>query len=359
MNGRERMIAALRRNEPDRIPVWELLIDRPVIEGLHGEISYEQFIEIESLDGITVFTNSKKHWLNGDVYKNDWGMIWRVGKDGIPYLLEGPVKSQRDLDTYQAPDPDAEYRFRSVREVVKRFKGEKAIVFMGHEAFEYSWYLLGAMDRLLINYLQEPEFIIRLGEVAWTYQSRILENMAQAGVDILLTADDYAGKTGTLMSPNHFREFVLPYLQKAVDIAHQHDLLFIKHSDGNLWKILDLIVDAGIDALHPNEPIAGMDIYKVKEKFGHRIAVAGNVDCSMLLPLGTEQEVVSAVKETIAKAAVGGGHILSSSNSIHPGVKPENYRAMLGAARKYGQYPLDPKMVEEFKTKEYISQFRK
>ncbi len=355
MTGLERMLTALRREEPDQIPLWELLIDRPVIEALCGDVSLAEFVERMGLDGITIFTNSKKKWLDSDTYENEWGMIWRVGADGLPYLVEGPIKSEKDLDTFQIPDPDAGYRFDFAREAVKRFKGEKAIVFLGHEAFEYSWYLLGGMDRLFINYIKNPEFVKRLSEVAWSFQGRVLENMAQAGVDILLTGDDYAGRTGPLMSPRHFREFALPYLQKAVDIAHKHGLPFIKHTDGNLWKILDMIVDTGIDGLHPNEPLAGMDIGQVKAKYGHRIAVAGNVDCSLLLPLGTEEDVIEAVKETIAKASVGGGHILASSNSIHPAVKPENYRAMVTAAREYGRYPLDPEMVEAYKSESYMA----
>ncbi len=357
MNSLERMLIALRRGEPDRVPVWELLIDRPAIEGLHGDISYEDFIEREGLDGITVITNSKKRWINSNTYENEWGVVWRVGADGLPNVIEGPIKSEKDLDTYQPPDPNAEYRYKTVQETVKRFKGDKAIVFLGHEAFEYSWYLFGGLDKLFINYIQNPGFVTRLAEVAWSYQGRLLENMAQTGVDILLTGDDYAGNTGSLMSPQHFQEFVLPYLQKSVDIAHQYRLPFIKHTDGNLWKIIDMIVDTGINALHPIEPMASMDIGEVKERYGDRIAVVGNVDCSMLLPLGTEEEVIEAVKETIAKASPGGGHILSSSNSIHPAVKPENFRALVRATRDYGTYPIDPKLAE-YKTKKYITRYR-
>ncbi len=358
MNGLERMIAALRREQPDRVPVWELLIDRPVIEALHGDVKMEDFVAREGLDGITVFTNSKRKWINDDTYENEWGMIWRVGDNGIPYLVEGPIKSERDLDNYHPPDPNAEYRYESVREAVKRFKGETAIAFLGHEAFEYSWYLHGGMDKLFPNFIQNPEFVKRLGEVAWSYQERLLENASQLGVDILVTGDDYAGKNGPLMSPTHFQGFVLPYLQKAVEIAHKNGVLFIKHTDGNLWKILDLIVDAGIDGLHPNEPLAGMDIGEVKERYGTRIAVVGNVDCSMLLPFGTEEEVSDAVKETIAKASPNGGHILSSSNSIHPGVKPENFRSMVNTARKHGEYPLDLELIQEYHQKDYIARFR-
>ena len=125
---------------------------------------------------------------------------------------------------------------------------------------------------------------------------------------------------------------------------------------------MDMIVDTGLDGLDPLEPIAGMDIGKAKEMYGDRIALVGNlvgnVDCGELLSRGTTAEVVEAVKETIAKAAPGGGYILASSNSIHPAVKPENYRAMVQAAREYGRYPLDEKMVREYKNKNYIEKIR-
>jgi len=176
---------------------------------------------------------------------------------------------------------------------------------------------------------------------------------------VLLTGDDYAHRQGSIMSPAHFREFVLPYLQGAVNVAKAKGLPFIKHTDGNLWQIIDMIIDTGLDGLDPLEPIADMDIGKVKEKFGDRIAVVGNVDCGELLSRGTPEQVVEAVKETIAKASVGGGHILASSNSIHPGVNPENYKAMVQAAKKYGTYPLDQKMVEEYRRKNYIETYKK
>ena len=66
----------------------------------------------------------------------------------------------------------------------------------------------------------------------------------------------------------------------------------------------------------------------------------GNIDCSFLLPFGTEEEVEEAVRQAIKDGASGGGYIMSSSNSIHPGCKPENYIAMVKAARKYGNYPI-------------------
>jgi len=106
--------------------------------------------------------------------------------------------------------------------------------------------------------------------------------------------------------------------------------------------------------LHPLEPVAGMDIGKVKQRYGDRITVVGNVDCTYILPHGTQKEVIDAVKETIAKGSPGGGHIISSSNSIHHGVNPENYKTMVQTARKYGKYPIVKELVKECGNQDYV-----
>ncbi len=356
MTGLERFLTALRRAEPDRVPVWELIVNEPVIKALYGDISCLDFAEREELDGVTVFEDNRQTQVGPDTFRDEWGILWKIEPNGIGYPSGGPIKTEADLDRYAPPDPDADHRLESLREAVKRFKGEKAIVFLGHETFEFSHYLLGGMDRLFIDYITNPGFVERLSEVVWSYKGRVLERAAEEGADVLLTGDDYAYASGPLMSPEHFGRFILPYLRRAVDVAHKGGVPFIKHTDGNLWKVIDAMVDTGLDGLDPIEPIAHMDIGEVKRRYGDRIAVCGNVDCTEILPHGTKEQVVDAVKETIAKASPGGGHILASSNSIHPGVKPENYRTMLEAAREWGAYPLDERMVEEYGKRNYAAE---
>jgi uroporphyrinogen decarboxylase len=357
MTGYERTMLALMRQEPDRVPVWELIIDEPVIKALYGDISYADFVEKEDLDGITCPEDQKTKDLSGDVYRDEWRIVWKIEPSGLSYPVEGPIKSERDLDKYRPPDPDAPWRLRTLEEYVKRFKENKAIVFLGHETFEFSHYLMGGMDKLFMNYVLKPALVKRLSEMISQYKCKVLENAAKVGADALLTGDDYAGRKGSFMSPTHFRQFVQPYLKRAVNIAKQNNLPFIKHTDGNLKEILDMIIDTGIDALDPIEPMAGMDIGQIKERYGERICVMGNVDCTEILPRGAKEDVEEAVKETIAKASGGGGHVLASSNSIHPAVKPENYNTMIDTARKHGVYPLDPEMVKRYKTHNYITKF--
>jgi uroporphyrinogen decarboxylase len=375
MNGYERMMTAVRRGCPDRVPVWELIINRPVIEALAphlvtpdrrsryewgsqgGFLLQTDFVEEEDLDGITVFEDGQVEWLGPDTYRDEWGITWRVAPSGIPYCAKHPIRQESDLDGYRPPDPNAPHRLKSLEMAVERFKGRRCIVFLSHDAFEFSHYLRG-MENLLMDYALDPGFVHRMARLVMGYKRRVLERAAETGADVLCTGDDYAHNRAPIMSPHHFEQFVLPYLKESVQAAAEAGLPFLKHTDGCLWPILDMIVEAGIDVLDPIEPVAGMDIGRVKQLYGDRIALAGNVDCSHLLPYGTTDDVIEAVKETLAKGGADGGLVLASSNSIHPTVKPENYRAMVEAARRYGRYPLDPQMVSEYRQKDYAARLR-
>jgi uroporphyrinogen decarboxylase len=166
------------------------------------------------------------------------------------------------------------------------------------------------------------------------------KEVARYGADFVFTGDDYASAERPFMSPKTFRELFYPGLKSVMAGFKSLGLGVIKHSDGNIRPLLDMILDTDIDCLDPIDPIAGLDIGEMKQKYGQRVALKGNVDCAHTLTFGTEQEVVQETRQVIRKAAAGGGLIVSSSNSIHSGVKPGNYLAMWNAIRMYGQYPI-------------------
>jgi uroporphyrinogen decarboxylase len=358
MTGLERVLTTLRHEEPDQVPLFELIINEPIIKALHGNVTALDFVELEGLDACCIFENFRvTKEIDPKTFVDEWGITWRMGDAGIHYPVGGPIRTQADLDRLKPPDPDADYRLDNLRQAVKRFKGEKAIFFLGHETFEFSHYLLGGMDKLFLAYIEDPELVDRLSEVIWAYKGKVLANAAAAGADVLMTGDDVAYRSGPIMSPEHFRRYVLPYLKKAVDLSHSLGKPFIKHTDGNLWPILDDLMGTGLDGLDPLEPLAHMDIGEVKRAVGDRITLVGNVDCAELLPRGTEAEVVEAVKETVAKASPGGGHILASSNSLHPAVNPANYRAMVRTARTFGRYPLERRFIEQYARRNYVYKY--
>ena len=154
------------------------------------------------------------------------------------------------------------------------------------------------------------------------------------GVDCIVLGDDYAHKKGPLIAPQLFREHIAPSLTRIVGNIKAHGAYCVKHTDGNIWEIVDDIVAAGIDALGPLEPAAEMDLSKVKDRYGDAVCVVGNVDVD-LLSRGNPQQVEAVTRALMEGVSSRGGHILSSGNSITSSVRPENFMAMIRAGRSY------------------------
>lgn len=186
-----------------------------------------------------------------------------------------------------------------------------------------------------------PDLISRYMEVTTQGALTFVQAQLDAGVDGIIGGNDWCFRSGPMFSPADFSRFFVPYLRDIVDLCHSYGVPYIKHLDGNTLKLLDLLVDdVGIDGHHPLEPGAGMDIGALKKKYGSRITLLGNLDCGELLTNGEASDVVEKTKEIIRIASPGGGHIFSSSNSIHDGVNLDNLFAMIATVKEYGQYPI-------------------
>ena len=129
------------------------------------------------------------------------------------------------------------------------------------------------------------------------------------------------------------------YIKKGSGVAHRFGKPVFKHTDGNIWTIFDLIIEIGIDGIHPIDSVSGMDFGEAKQKYGKKLCLMGNVNCSPTLIWKSVEEVRQEVKECMKKAGYGGGYICVSSNSIHSGVNPENFVAMDKAITEFGRYP--------------------
>ena len=341
MNSYERVMEALAVRQPDRVPIMEFVIHPAVVRrACPGAETQNDFEERMDLDTVSCSARFEKVRANADgTYVDEWGVSYGPSAEVADHPIRGPIRSKGDLRRYVPPDPDAPHRLGNLAELAARFKGKKAIVFHQRAAFMWSAYLNG-IENLLINFLAEPDFAQELMDMVLDVMLRIARRAIRSGADVIVLGDDYASNSGPMFSPAVFRTFVLPRLKKMVDTIHEEGGRVIKHSDGKLWLLLDDMIGTGIDGLNPIEPSAGMNLGEVKQKYGSRVCLIGNVDCGHLLPHGTVNEVEAAVRECIRQGAPGGGYMLSSSNSIHSGVNPQNYLAMIAAGRKYGVYPL-------------------
>ena len=224
-------------------------------------------------------------------------------------------------------------------DVFRKAFPERAIAYHMPGTFKLSWTLRGSMEQLLMDYLLDPQLAHALARLTTDYCFDAIDKAFAKGADFIILEGDLAYNPGPLMSPNHYREFIMPYHRDLCAQVHLRNGKIVKHSDGKLTPLVPLLINAGFDGIHPIQPQC-MDIGKIKKQFGKQACILGNIDCSFLLVFGSQKEVKENVRQTIKRAAPGGGYIISSSNSIHPGVKPENYITMVEAARKYGKYPI-------------------
>lgn len=341
MTGRERIISALKREQPDRVPTMEWVLNPDVTEAITGDRDQLAFAKKAGLDAIAVSLNYAKETFDDRHYIDEWG-VKRISYDEYPTPVEYPIKDENDFKSFKVPDPDAEYRFDSIKKALKEADGEIGVVARVKDVFSEPRDLMGFEEFLMSFYLQ-PELAAQLMEMCVEHSTRIGHNLRELGVEVVVIGDDIANNTGLLMRPEMYLEQVYPYFKQLVQNLKKEGLYVIKHSDGDLRAVLDELVDSGIDCLDPIDPLGSMDIAYMKRVYGGRIALKGNIDCVKTLVDKPLEDVRAETARCILDASSGGGHIISSSNSIHKGIDPRNYKYFLEQVHELGVYPLDVK----------------
>ncbi len=335
---KQRILRVLQRQEPDRVPHFEWLVDRKVREAiLPGCKDHNDFAVRMGHDAVLVDPVFTKTPLADGRYLSEWGYVGQKTQEEHGIEVESPIKTLADFERYTPLDPYAPGRYAAIEQALATYDDHYAVIVHLNDVFSLPRYLMG-MENLLMAIVAEPELVQALVDMSVDINLKMAKEIVARGVQFVYTGDDVAATRGPLMSPRHFRKLFYPGLCRVMGGFKELGLYVIKHTDGNLWPILDMIVDSGIDCLDPIDPIAGMDLGEVKAKYGHRIALKGNVDCADLMTFGTPEETAEATKAALCAGMPGGGFILSSSNSIHSGVKPENYVALMRTLQEFGRY---------------------
>ena len=343
MTGVKRVFKALKLQEPDRVPHFESGFSSKVRESILPGGSYYDLVEHFDWDAVVTddrwLPGYRRETLDSSRFINQWGTIVHMTSEMIPHPVEAAIKSEKERNNWTPPDPDEPWRYEVLTELVKRYKGQRAVIAKFADPFNVANEVRGATNHYM-DFARNPDLVDRLAELIRDYYIRYIRNCVEVGADMIFVTGDYATTKWPMLSREHFAKHVIPVLKALVDVARKEGAYVLKHSDGNIWPILDMIVDTGVHALHPIDPLGGMDLAAVKEKYGGRVCLMGNVDCAHVLTWGTLEEVRVDVKRCLKQAARGGGYICTSSNVIHSAVKPENYVEMVKAIHEYGRYPI-------------------
>lgn len=354
MQSKERFLLALKRQPVDRVPLFDFLFQKPLFTELLGRTpdAYNARDAMDltiamGLDAVWIPYGCYSGWspqkISERVYKDEWGTTFQQDEAAWPIdaPIAFPLKSRGDLSGYTPPDPLAEGRLDEIQTALEmnRALGEKAVAVLGgvNGPLTITWFLIG-YETICLNLYDDPGFLHELAEIAVDFDVKAINRMAEAGVDAMILADDYGGSAQGLLRPQHFKAIYKPALKKIIDSIKATNLPAFLHCCGRVYAYLDDMVEIGIDAYHPLQRTAGMDLATVKRKYGDRICLIGNIDSSRTLPFGTLAEIEAETREALRIAAPGYGYILSADHSLHDGIPVRNILHMFDVARRYGVY---------------------
>jgi uroporphyrinogen decarboxylase len=325
MNSRQRVLAALRLEQPDRVPFVEGDIS-PVIErALLGKEVYEpeEVNEVMGLDSqLALFLPP----IIAQYHE----------QDGINYVAAPLLRTRADLDKLVLPDTDDPALYRAAEEMVRRNQGRYAVAAKMRMGVSPTLLSMG-LDNFAYALADDPGLVDTIVGRYADWSIAILGRLREVGVDFVWTMDDMAYRAGPMFSPRVLRQVFMPHMRRVAGAIRATGLPWIFHSDGNVTPFLDDLLTLGFDGLHPIEP-GPMDIEALKRQIGHRVCLIGNIDLHYTLTLGEPQEVEDEVKRRIEVVGKGGGYMISSANSITSYCRVENVKAMIAAIRRYGAY---------------------
>lgn len=349
MTKRERIYNALYHKEVDKIPKGELSISPGLALKMLGPGYSDAFQDFErekairellKMDFINV--GDWPSWPvgtteNGEIiYQSNYGEKY-IDNGISKHMIEMPFDDIEESDSYQTPD------IKKVSgELIRRFAEETDLFVFAQIGGPISMIneMIG-MEDYMIDCMIYTEEIRELARKIMIYEVQKAKLFIDSGANGIVLADDMAFNSGVFLPPHIMEEVAYPFYEQMIqEIKAYKDVPIVLHTDGNINSILDRLVELGFDGIQSLQPSAGMDIKKVKEKYGDRLCLIGNIDLDYIMTFASPEEVRKNVEETIRSAAKGSGFILSTCNTLVDIIPNENVYAMYETAENFNMEEL-------------------
>ncbi|NPV07002.1 MAG: hypothetical protein HPY83_03430 [Anaerolineae bacterium] len=310
MTHKERAICALTGGTPDYVPTMELVFH------LTQEVFGQDWYWPAQLEAATGAERERMLRHNAALYvtvaqRFDYSIIM-INKAAGPPDIAALVKYIRDLagDQYLLmAHGDATYSIPS-----------------GDQMTEFVYWLYDHPEEAHAEAASRVDEALERGKY-----------LLDQGLDGFILCADYCVNQGPFLPPAKFSQFVTPYLHRLVSAYKDMGAWVIKHTDGNIMPIIEDLVSCEPHALHSLDPMAGVDIGEVKARYGDRLCLIGNVDCS-LLQTGTREQMIRSAEYALEKGKPGGGYIFGTSNCVFAGMPVESYLLIHDIWRRHRAY---------------------
>ncbi|NJD04330.1 MAG: hypothetical protein FIA99_17435 [Ruminiclostridium sp.] len=307
--------ALLRDGLPDYVPFYELFVQNEIMESVLDKRLPDRASTVEF------------YYKAGYDYVPAWPYVDLKLGSLIDTSSEYPIKDWETFEKYTWPDPGS-IGFYEFEEIIPVLPNGMKIIGQIQGILETLQMLVGYVDMCYMMH-DEPALIEAIMGKLYVLYSAIYKGMASIKeVGALVISDDMGYKTQTLIGIDELRKYILPAHKSLAEISHNADKPCILHSCGQIYNIMDDIIDdVRIDAKHSYEDII-MPVEKAKEQYGKRVSILGGFDMDRLCRSNAE-EIRNYTSMLMDKLGSSGGYALGSGNSIAAYVPADNYLTML------------------------------
>lgn len=342
MTSRERVLTALRHEQPDRTP-RDFWAEPPAWKRLFAHVGHSDKDKLLDSLGVDVrhldAPAPPERAIGGGVFQNFWGerfvyqpTPWGPLREDGKGALAG-AKSFAELEVFDWPTPDCLDRSQ-LKEQCRRY--ERHALLYGFADIWQRPALVRGWEEMFVDMAERPEWVHFLCR---TFTDFYLEDYARAAditdgrIDLYLVISDLGSQRGPLISLPMFREFVAPYLKEMVERIHSLGGRAMFHSCGMVRPFIPDLIELGVDVLDPIQPTGPeMQPEGLKRDFGGRLTFHGGMDMQNLLPHATPAQVEAEARRYCELAGARGGYILAPAHLFQPDVPPENILAVYRGA---------------------------
>ena len=275
-----------------------------------------------------VVDKSNENWILEDEY----GGTAIAPRDDTPRSREPAVSNSDDLDKLSTPDFD-DGRLEHLNSISETIESDVFLLAGVPEGpFSFASYLRGPRN-FMLDLSRNESFVQKLLKFTTGVSLKMVDSLARYPIDGIWVGDGLA--TGSLISPDTYREWALPHLERIVNRAHEKDFPVFYHVCGKTSKLIEPIADSGVDVFEVDSPDnSGLSLSEVLEKTSHRgTVIKGNID-PLLVANGEEEDIRRTTRDRIREARGSGRFILSSGCFLPTETPPENVQAMTDEAKK-------------------------
>ncbi len=340
MTSRERVLAAVNRQTPDRTP-RDFWAETPTMNRLYAHLGHRDEQRLLDDLGIDIArveaVGPPEQTLPGGVIRNLWGeqyvhnaTEWGPMREDVPGALAGAI-CEADLEAFPWPTPDC-FDYSGLPAACDR-AGDRAILYGFADVWQRPGLVRG-WEAFFLDMAERPDWCRALSQrFADFYVEDYTRAQEAAGgrIDLFLLISDLGSQNGPLISLPMFRRMVAPYLKRVIDRIHHLGARVMFHSCGGIAPFIPDLIELGVDILDPIQPVGpDMQPAALKARYGDRLCFHGGIDMQRLLPLGSPEEVAAEARRYCETLGAGGGYILAPAHLFQPDVPAANILAMYG-----------------------------